>query len=161
MAIDWAIVGDDEPVSLLQRPQVQAGLVEPDARRILTNYAADIRQIHSRIAPLTAVVDEASGSDPALRALAEQGREQRLAGMRVLAQVLADRGALKPGLTASEAADILTLFNDPAVYQRLVVERRWDEERYQTWMADALASVLVPPGYRPSIAAGRPRRSRS
>ncbi len=135
--------------------------MEPDARRILTDYAADIRQIHSRIAPLTAVVDEDSGSDPALRALAEQGREQRLAGMRVLAQVLADRGALKPGLTASEAADILTLFNDPAVYQRLVVGRGWDEERYQTWMADALVSVLVPPGYRPSIAAGRPRRSRS
>ncbi len=161
LAIDWAIVGDDEPVPLLQRPQVQSGLVEPDARRILTDYAADIRQIHSRIAPLAAVVDEASGSDPALRALAEQGREQRLAGMRVLAQVLADRGALKPGLTASEAADILTLFNDPKVYQRLAVERRWDEERYQTWMADALVSLLVPPGYRPSSAAGNPKRSQS
>jgi len=37
--------------------------------------------------------------------------------MRFPAQLLADRGALKPGLTVPEAADTLWLFNDPAVYQ--------------------------------------------
>ena len=161
LAIDWAIVGDDEPVPLLQRPQVQSGLVEPDARRILTDYAADIRQIHSRIAPLASVVDEASGSEPALRALAEQGRQQRLVGMRVLAQVLTDRGALKPGLTTSEAADILTVLNDPALYQRLVVERGWTEDRYQAWMTDALMSLLIEPDWVPPSSPGRPRRGRS
>ena len=160
LAIDWAIVGDDEPVPLRQRPHVQAGPVEPDARRTLTAYAADVVQIHSRIAPLVAVVEEASGSEPALRALSEQGKEQRLDGMKVLAQVLVDRGALKPGLTVSEAADILTLFNDPAVYHRLVAERHWSEERYQEWMADALITLLIPAGYRSSSGADRARRGR-
>ena len=72
LAIDWAIVGDDEPVPLLQRPHVQAGLVEPDARRILTDYARNLREVHSRIAPLDAVVQAASGLEPELRALAER-----------------------------------------------------------------------------------------
>jgi AcrR family transcriptional regulator len=161
LAIDWAIVGDDEPVPLLQRPHVQAGLVEPDARRILTDYAADIRVIHSRIAPLAAVVQEASGLEPGVRALAEQGKQQRLAGMKFLAQVLADRGALKSDLSAAEAADILWLFNDPAVYQRLVVERQWSQERYQKWLADALISLLITEGYGRSAVAGRPKRGRS
>ena len=161
LAIDWAIVGDDEAVPLLQRPHVQAGLVEPDARRILTAYAADVRVIHSRIAPLAAVVQEASGLEPGVRGLAEQGKQQRLEGMKFLAQVLADRGALKSHLSATEAADILWLFNDPAVYQRLVVERQWSQQRYQQWLADALISLLIAEDYGRSAAAGRPKRGRS
>src|SRR5215470_12926937 len=35
LAIDWAMVGDDEPVPLLDRPHVRAGMAEPDARRML------------------------------------------------------------------------------------------------------------------------------
>src|SRR6266487_317916 len=35
LAIDWAAVGDDEPVPMLERPHVKAGQGEPDARRIL------------------------------------------------------------------------------------------------------------------------------
>jgi hypothetical protein len=115
-----------------------------------------MRRIHSRIAPLAAVVQEASGSEPGLRALAEQGKEQRRMGMKVLAQVLADREALKPYLTASQAADALWLFNDPATYQRLVVDRRWSGDSYQQWMADALISVLIADDYRPVVEAGRP-----
>jgi AcrR family transcriptional regulator len=150
LAIDWAIAGDDEPVPLLERPLVQAGLLEPDARRILTDYARHIREVHCRIAPLDAVVQAASGVEPALRDLAEQARGQRLRGMQVLAQVLADRGALKPPLTASEAADTLWVFNDPALYQRLVVERSWAESRYEQWLTGVLISVLISDDYVPS-----------
>ena len=160
LAIDWAVVGDDEPVPLLERPHVQAGLVEPDARRILASYAADIRVIHSRIAPLAAVVQEASGLDAGVRALAEQGRRQRLEGMKFLAQVLAERGALKPYLSPSEVADILWLFNDPAMYQRLVVERQWSQERYQQWLAEALVSLLISDDYGRPAPARRPKRVR-
>ena len=161
LAIDWAVVGDDEPVPLLERPHVQAGLAEPDARRILTDYAADVRVIHSRIAPLAAVVQEASGLEAGVRALAEQGRRQRLEGMKFLAQVLAERGALKPYLSASEAADILWLFNDPAMYQRLVVERQWSQERYQQWLTEALISLLISEDYGRPATARRAKRVRS
>ena len=148
LAIDWAIVGDDEPVPLLERPHVQAGMAEPDARRILTEYARSVREVHSRIAPLDAVVQAASGLEPELRALAEQGRGQRLRGMQVLAQILVDRNALEPPLTAAEAADILWVFNDPALYQRLVGERGWSEARYEEWLASALVTLLISPDYR-------------
>jgi hypothetical protein len=57
--------------------------------------------------------------------------------------VLGSRGALRPGLTVSDAADVLWLFNDPAVYQRLVIERGWSRRRYETWLGDtAIAAVL-------------------
>jgi AcrR family transcriptional regulator len=149
LAIDWAIVGDDEPVPMFERPHVKAAQQEPDARRVLTDFARTVREVSTRIAPLNAVVQAAAGLDADIRALAEEGRRQRLVGMRLLARLLADRGALKQGLTEHEAADTLWLLNDPAVYHRLVNEQRWSPARYEQWLADALISLLLPAGYRP------------
>ena len=149
LAIDWAIVGDDEPVPMLERPHVKLMHAEPDARRILTGYARHVREVGARTAPLHEVVRAAAGLDEEVRALAQEGGAQRIRGMRVLAQVLADRGALKPGLTPAEAADVLWLLNDPGVYYRLVIEQHWDPGRYQDWLADSLVSLLIPASYQP------------
>jgi AcrR family transcriptional regulator len=149
LALDWAIVGDDEPVPMLERPHITAMQNEPDARRILASYARHVRQTATRTAPLHQVVQAAAGLDADIRALAENGRAQRIRGMRAIAQILTDRGALKPDLTSTEAADILWLLNDPGVYHRLVIEQKWDPDRYQDWLADALISLLIPPSYQP------------
>ena len=149
LAIDWAIVGDDEPVPLLDRPHVQAGRAEPDARAILASYAHDNGAIAARAAQLIAVSEAAAGTDAEIRALTADGHAQRLAGMRSLAGVLAARGALKPGLTVAEAADVLWLLGAPGVYQRFVTEQGWPADRFAAWLADALVTLLVDPGYRP------------
>jgi AcrR family transcriptional regulator len=143
LAIDWAIVGDDEPVALMDRPRIRASMTEPDARRILVDFAHDLRKIGARIAPLAAVAEAAAGADAEIMALVEEGRSQRLVGMRRLAQVLADRGALRPDLTVPEAADVLWLFNNPAVYHRLVLDQGWNEDRYEAWLADTLIRLLL------------------
>jgi hypothetical protein len=134
---------------MLERPHVKAMRHEPDARRILVSHARYVRETAARAAPLNAVVQAAAGLDADIRALAEEGRAQRIRGMRVLAQELADRGALKPGLTSAEAADTLWLLIDPGVYHRLVIEQHWDPGRYQDWLADALISLLIPASYQP------------
>jgi AcrR family transcriptional regulator len=149
LAMDWAIVGDDEPVPMLERPHIKAMQREPDARRILAHYARQVREVGARTAPLHEVVRAAAGLDEEIRALAEEARAQRLRGMRMLAQQLADRGALKPGLTPAEVADVLWLLNDPGVYYRLVVEQHWDPDRYQDWLADSLINLLIRASYQP------------
>jgi AcrR family transcriptional regulator len=149
LALDWAIAGDDEPVPMLERPHITAMQNEPDARRILASYARHVRQTATRTAPLHQVVQAAAGLDADIRALAENGRAQRIRGMRAIAQILTDRRALKPDLTSTEAADILWLLNDPGVYHRLVIEQKWDPDRYQNWLADALICLLIPPSYQP------------
>jgi AcrR family transcriptional regulator len=149
LAIDWAIAGDDDPVPMLERPHIKAMQHEPDARRILASYARHVRQTAARTAPLHQVIQAAAGLDADIRALAEEGRAQRIRGMRVMAQHLARRGALKPDLTPLEAADILWLLNDPSVYHRLVIEQKWTPDRYQDWLADVLISLLIPASYQP------------
>jgi hypothetical protein len=134
---------------MLERPHIKAMQQEPDARRILAHYASMVREVGARTAPLHEVVRAAAGLDEEVRALAEEGSAQRLRGMRMLAQQLADRGALKPGLTPAEVADVLWLLNDPGIYYRMVVERHWDPDRYRDWLADSLIELLIPASYQP------------
>lgn len=143
LAADWTIAGDDEPVPMLERPRVKQAQQESDPRRILADFAQLSCEVDRRFAPLHRVAEEAKGSDPAVAALAEEGARQRLAGMRVLAQLLKSRRALKRGLSVERAADLLWLFNDPGVYHRLVLDRGWSEERYVKWLTETLIAQLL------------------
>src|SRR5438309_1063179 len=51
-AYDIAIVGDDEPVALPQRPWAIAVRNEPDPERMIDGYAAMITQVSGRVAPI-------------------------------------------------------------------------------------------------------------
>jgi hypothetical protein len=149
LARDWAIVGDDEPVPVMERPEVQRARKEPDARVILCSYAGMVRRAGARVAALHLVIETAEGLDAGARALAEEGRRQRLTGMRDLAGELARRNALPDGMTVDEAADVLWLFNDARAYHRLVIERGWMPNRFEQWLADSLLALLIRPDYAP------------
>jgi AcrR family transcriptional regulator len=147
VAIDWAITGDDEPVPLMERPEVQAQRQEPDVHRLLARYATMVREVNSRTAPLLAVLQAAAGLDENIRALADQLRAQRLTGMQALAAELNGRSALRKDLTPDMAADILWLLNDPTVYHRLVLEQHWPPHRYESWLTDTLVRLLIRDDY--------------
>ena len=147
LAVDWAFVGDDEPVPMLERPEIVRQRAEPDARNLLRGYAAMQRGVATRAAPLVKVAETAAGTDPALRELVEQLARQRRFGMRELAGQLDQRRALPDALTVEEAADVLWLLNDPLTYHRLVLERDWPPERYEEWVGDALIALLVRADY--------------
>ncbi|HJQ41949.1 MAG TPA: helix-turn-helix domain-containing protein, partial [Jatrophihabitantaceae bacterium] len=38
LARDWAIVGDDEPIPMLERPAIKAAYAEKDARKVIAAY---------------------------------------------------------------------------------------------------------------------------
>jgi AcrR family transcriptional regulator len=150
LARDWAIAGDAEPVPVMERPDVRRARREPDARVVLRMYAHMVLERSARAAALHTVIEGSAGVDAGVRALAEEGREQRLTGMRELAGQLAGRGALPPDMTIEEAADILWLFNDGRVYHRLVLERGWSEQRFEQWLAATLEAQLIRPDYPPT-----------
>jgi AcrR family transcriptional regulator len=147
LAVDWAFVGDDEPVPMLERPEVVRQQRETDPRKMLRAYAALQRGVAARAAPFVKVAEAAAGTDPALRQLVDQLAAQRRFGMRVLAGQLAEQGTLPDQLTVDEAADTLWLFNDPLTYHRLVLERGWTPQRYEQWIGDTLIALLVRPDY--------------
>jgi hypothetical protein len=89
------------------------------------------------------VLEAAAGHDPALRALQERLAAQRLDGLRRFAQLLHDRGALRPGLPADRAADLLWTICAQANYDSLVARRGWTAEEYQAWLGDTLIGALL------------------
>ncbi len=148
-AYDVAIVGDEAPVALVERPRSQEILREPDPGKMLADYAAVATEINGRLAQLHVVLRGAASADPEARALWETLQKQRRVGGDNLARPIVQKGRLKKGLDAREAADLISLLNDPGLYHTLVIERGWAPTRYQLWLSEALQGQVLAPRRRP------------
>jgi AcrR family transcriptional regulator len=141
-AYDVALAGDDESIPIARRPGFQAVLAAPHAKACLTRYAALARELAERGAPLAAVILAEAGS-PDIQALARTTEKQRAQGTAGVARHVAERFGLRPGRTIAEAADILWVLTAPETPVRLVAHRGWTWDRYQSWLADAMAHALL------------------
>jgi len=129
-----------------ERPAIRAIREERDPRRQVALYAATQPGIHRRAGPLLRALRDARGSDPELRRLWDEMEAWRFHGQGRFVQMLADRGALRPGLTVDAAIDIAWTLCSLAIYDSLVLGRGWGDDRYQTWLTDALARELLAGG---------------
>lgn len=144
-AYDMAVAGDDEPVPIAQRPLIQAMIAAPDPRQALALYARLGREIAQRSHRLVAVVlAQAATGDAALTEFAAQIEAQRTAGTAATARHLASRFGLRAELSEQAAADILWTLTAPDIVERLVIRRNWPWDVYERWLADAMASSLLP-----------------
>jgi len=141
--VERAISGADHPLDPIERDYVQQMRSEPTARRKLDVYAAAMRRIHARLAPLFLALRDAARTDAEAAAVWTRISERRAANMRLLAADLAATGQLRPGLTIEEIADTIWVTNSPDVHQLLVSDRGWTPEQYETWLADLWKRALL------------------
>lgn len=143
---DAAVAGDDEPVPIAQRPLIQAMITAPDPRQALALYAQLGREIAQRSHRLvTVVLAQAATGDAALAEFAAQIEAQRAAGAAATARHLAGRFGFRAGLSEQAAADILWTLTAPDLVERLITKRNWPWDTYERWLADTMASSLLPP----------------
>jgi AcrR family transcriptional regulator len=142
-ALDVAAVGDDEPVALLDRPWFQEMSAEPDPVRVIELWMVGGLEILERVAPLLAVVRGTVGTDPDLAAQWETNEGQRRTAFRALADLLAGRDALRPGLTVEEAADLAFLITSAENYIVAIHTLGWTPERWQRTTASLLGRALL------------------
>ncbi|MEO6398428.1 MAG: helix-turn-helix domain-containing protein [Tepidiformaceae bacterium] len=145
LAYDVAIVGDDEPIALPERPWAQAVRDERDADKMLSIYAAMVTAIDGRVAAINEAVRGAAGADEEARELWVEIQRQRQQGASNVVAMLTERGGLRVGLDSGAAADIVAVFIDPGVYLRLVGQRGWPRARFEAWFAETLRTQLLPP----------------
>jgi AcrR family transcriptional regulator len=144
-ALDVAAVGDDEPVPLLERPWVQELRAEPDPRRVLRLWVAQGRLILERVAPILHLVRGATGTDPDLAAQWRVNEDQRRTAYRMLAGLLAERGALRPGLDVDEAADLAFLVESVETYLLATGTLGWSPERWERTTVELQEAALLGP----------------
>jgi len=142
--IEVAIVGDDEQVAMADRPQVRDLLDDPDPEQRLARFAALLRDLMARTAPVHRLLADAARSDPEAAELLDQISRQRQEGQRRVARSLARAGALRPELRERDAADVIHALASPEVYGLLVLDRGWTGARYERWLADTLSHQLLP-----------------
>jgi AcrR family transcriptional regulator len=142
--IDVAIVGDDEDVAMADRPPVQELLADPDPEQRLDCFAALLRDLMARTAPVHRLLADAARSDPEAAALLAEISRQRQEGQRRVARSLARAGALRSELRERDAADVIHALASPEVYGLLVLDRGWSGERYERWMGATLRQQLLP-----------------
>ena len=142
--VDVAIVGDDEPVPMVERDRIRRMKEEPDPRRKLDMYAEHLAESTPRRAPVELLVRAAAAGDAGAAAVWAQLETERLAGMTHFARDLSEGGHLRPGVSIEEARDVLWTYISAEIYELLVMKRGWTPERYSRWVADALAAALLP-----------------
>jgi TetR/AcrR family transcriptional regulator, regulator of autoinduction and epiphytic fitness len=142
--LDVSIAGDDQALSLQERPQVAALLSESDPTKLLARFAGITVAINARSSDVYRILSSASGSDPAAAVLLANYQHQRDDGQGRIAGSLARARALRPGLRERDAADLIHALMSPELYRLLVIDRDWPPERYQQWLARILADQLTP-----------------
>lgn len=143
LLLESAISGTDRAVEAQQRDYVIAIRREPKAREKLRIYASAIGTIDPRLAPLYAVLKEASSAEPRLAAMWQKISARRAANMHLFAAELVATGSLRDDLDVERVADVIWSMNGPEYYSMLVSERRWTVEEFTTWLFDAWCRLLL------------------
>ncbi|MFK0173657.1 TetR/AcrR family transcriptional regulator [Streptomyces sp. NPDC090306] len=136
---DVTQAGDDEPLAMAERPQLQAVLATRDARAKLRLYAAFVRGVHERLAALSALLAQAGPEAGRLLALSE---EERMTGVSAFVAHLADTGVLPADADAARLADSWWALTGPHLYTELTAGRGWDANTYEDWLTGMLVSAL-------------------
>lgn len=141
--LDISVGGDDQAVAMVDRPQVRALLSDRDPRNQLAGFAALVRDIMARVGPVHRILADAARSDEDAASLLAEIARQRHAGQARIAHSLARSKGLRSGLRERDAADIIHALASPEVYALLVLDRGWNDERYENWLQAILAEQLL------------------
>ncbi|WP_026877075.1 TetR/AcrR family transcriptional regulator [Jiangella gansuensis] len=138
-----ATVGDEEPIAVADRTQIQAAREEADPVAAIATMVAYATDLLERAGDLIMVSVEAAGSDADMRAAADAGARATHEVHLAFTSALHARGALHDGLDATAAADILYALASPHLHQLVRRHRGWSRERYQTWLQHLLVHELL------------------
>ncbi len=143
LAVDWALVGDDEPMALAERLVIREVFAETDPAGAVVLWARMITDIAGRLALLHPVLTAAADVDEEAAGLNEVSERNRLGGARGFVEHLYGLGALRADLTVERAAGMAALLMDPLGYRRLVLGDGWTVEEYAEWVARLAAASFL------------------
>ncbi len=134
--------GADEDIRALSREAFAA----TDARLQLRLAARVICAIQQRDPDIVDLLWQAGGSDPDLVAVWRQSHRQQLARLGGIIESLAEKQALKPGLSLESATDTLWALASPEMYRLLTHERGWTAQQFEDWLTETTTTLLLKDG---------------
>lgn len=144
-SVGVAMAGDDEPVAIMDRPEIQQALDVDDPRQAAAAFAHHAAALLERAGRILHAADAAAQQDPDLVAMWKQGHAHRLADMRRVAAAFDQRGHLRPDLGVEPMAEALWALCSPEAYRSFTVILGWSTRRYERWLATSVAALLASP----------------
>ncbi len=146
-AYDLLLVGDDEPVVMVERPAYLALVDAPDPDAFVRAYAALSRGVYQRVGRFLGVLlEHGPGGDAGLEEFVATIDRERRVGATGAVTLFRDRFGLARGATLPRVVDVVWTLNAPELHRRLVLACGWSDLAYERWLAEHLALVLRPPG---------------
>jgi AcrR family transcriptional regulator len=145
LALDWALVGDDEPIPMAERAEVRKQFAQTDPTVMIHMWSHWMAEIESRAARLALVMAAAADADPAVAEVHEHSEAGRITGAKAFAVRLAKIGGLRTGLDVDRAGTMVALLTEPLIYNRLVVRAGWTLDEYADWLEQSARAALMPP----------------
>jgi AcrR family transcriptional regulator len=121
---------------------------ETDPVRVLQGWGTFTTEVAPEVSPIMLLVRGAAATDTDMAALLADVESQHRARMRHNARRLQQRGWLRPGISLTQAADILWTYSSAELYDLLVLKSGWPIERYGEFVGDALVAALLPGSIR-------------
>jgi AcrR family transcriptional regulator len=116
---------------------------ETDPVRLLRGWGMFVTELAPYGAPIVLLIRAAAAADPEMARLHTEVEDQRRTRMRHNARRLQRRGWLRPGISLSQATDILWTYSSAELYELLVVKSGWPVRRYGEFVGEAMIAALV------------------
>ena len=143
LALDWALVGDDEPVPMSRRQVISEIEQLTQPRELVAHWAQFVAELEERAAPLAEVLVVAADADPEAAEVHAVSERNRLGGAEFIVARLTETDGLRPGLTIERAVAAALVLMDPAVHRTLVREHGWTRSEYADWIERAAVAELL------------------
>ncbi len=135
--VDVAVVGDDEPLAVADRPEF-AAMGRGSLRERTAAAASLLTAVHDRTATMAKVIRQAAGHDAEMAEELQATRERQRTDVAASIALILGRDA-----TPVERDGVWAV-TSPEVYCLLVDESGWTPQQYEQWMSGGLERLLRP-----------------
>lgn len=142
--LEPAIVGSDDGRNLFDLAEIADIRECRDQVAQIRLLAGFSRGILERTHTAHRILQTAAASDPNAAELQRRDAAGRCEAQRAYIDMLLANGPLRHGLTPDDAAATYSALANPTTYMFLIVERGWSADRFEQWLGDSLARLLLP-----------------
>jgi TetR/AcrR family transcriptional regulator of autoinduction and epiphytic fitness len=142
--VDVSVVGDDQPVALLDRPFVHETEQEPDQRQQIGMFARQMCAVMERMAPIFDVMHTAAKTEPDIAEMRAAMLHERRQGMMHFVWAVAAHGPLREGLNLKKATDSVFALSSGEMFTVLTADLDWSSDQYVAWLTETLIATLLP-----------------
>ncbi len=143
--VEVTAAGEETAAPVLERPWAREMLSTTSAQRVLALAVEHGTAIYERVAALWPAVAAAANADPDVTAYWEAVGAGRRAGQRQMVARIVGLDALRPGLDAERATDLVVTLLGHDVYRNLVVEAGWSLTTFRAWLFTTVVHQLLGP----------------